>query len=188
MCLKYEQIQCHVWQWRIFTRWKHQFVSALRTISMLRLTVEYIHQIQYEYVSELRTVTMLRMTMESIHQVAISLCVRITNNCHVTYDNGGCSPDGNISMCLHYEQLPCYVWYWRVFTRCQYQYVSVLRTDIFYVWQWRVLNRWQYQYVFALRTVTILRKIVESIHQMAISVCVCINIGYQVTYGSGEYL
>jgi len=133
MCLHYEQLACYVWQWRIFTRWHYQYVSALRTV------------------------TILRMTMESIHQLAISVCVWITNKCHVTYDNGGSSPDDNISMCLHYEQLQCYVWYWRLFTRCQYQYVSALRTDV------------------------LLRMIGEFIHQMTISVCYFIKKSYHVT-------
>jgi len=198
MCLHYEKLPCYVCKWSVFTRWQHQYVSAVRTVTMLRLTVE------------------------SIHQMATSVCVCITNSYHVTYGSGEYSPDGNISMCLRYEQLPCYVWQWRVFTRRQYQYVSAARTVTMlrmavesihqmatsvcvcstnsyhvtygsgeyspdgnismclqheqlpcYVWQWRVFTRWQHLYVSALRTVAMLRMFVESIHQMATSVCVC---------------
>jgi len=103
MCLHYEQLPCYVWQWRVFTRWQHQYVSTLWTVTMLRVTVE------------------------SIHQIATSVCVYIMNSYHVTCDSGEYSPDGNISMCLHYGQLPCYMWQWKVFTRWQHQYVSTLR-------------------------------------------------------------
>jgi len=212
MCLHYQQLPCYVWQWRVFTRWKHQYVSALRTVAMLRMTVGIIHQMatsvcvcgtnsyhvtfdsgeyspngnismclryeqlpcyvwqwrvftkwQHQYVSAVRTVTMLRLTVESIHQMATSVCVWGTNSYHVTFDSGEYSPNGNISMCLQHEQLPCYVWQWIVFTR------------------------WKHQYVSAVRTVTILRMTVESIHQMATSVCVWGTNSYHVTYDSVEY-
>ena len=83
MCLNYEQISCYVWQCGVFTIWHYQCVSALRKF------------------------TMLPMTLEFTHQMAASVYVCITNIYHVTYDSGEYSPDGNISMCLHYQQLPC---------------------------------------------------------------------------------
>jgi len=118
---------------------------------------------QHKYVSALRRVIMLRMAEESIHQMAISVCVCIRKRYHVTYNSGEYSPDGNIRMCLHHEQFP------------------------YYVWQWRVFTRWQHQNVSALRPVTMLLMTVESIEQMATSVCVCITNSYHVRYESGDY-
>jgi len=106
---------------------------------------------------------MLRIAVKSFHQISTSVCDFITNSYHVTYSSGEDSPKCNIKMCLHYEQITCYVWQWGVFTR------------------------WHYQYVSALRKVTMLPMKVEGTYQMAASVCVCITNRYHVTYGSGEY-
>jgi len=92
--------------------------------------------------------------------MATSVCFCNTNRYHVTYNSEEYSQYINISMCLHYEQLPCCVWQWRIFTRLQQHYVSAFRTD------------------------TMLRMAVENIHQMATSVCVCITNSYHVTYDS----
>jgi len=88
----------------LFTRWQHQYVSAIPTDTMLRITVK------------------------NIHKISTSVCVCITNSYHVAYDSGEYSPDYNNIMCLHFEQIPCYVWQWKIFTKWQHQYVSALRT------------------------------------------------------------
>jgi len=74
---------------------------------------------QHQNVSTLRTDNMLRMAVRSIHQMALSVCVSIKKSYHVTNDSGGYLPDGGISLCLHYEQISCYVRQWRVSTRWQ---------------------------------------------------------------------
>jgi len=126
ICLHYENLSFYVWEKRVFTRWQHHYVSAIRTDYMLRITVE------------------------SFHQMVTSVFFCLTNRYHITFKSGEISPVGNISICLHYEQLPCYVW------------------------QWRVFAKWQHQYVYALPTLSMLRIIVKSIQQMVTLVCVCI--------------
>ena len=163
MCLHYEKLPRYLWELRAFNKWQHQYVTALPTVPCYVRQWRIFTRWQHHYMSALRTVTMLCMAEESIHQMVTLVCVWIANSYHVAYESGEYSPDGNISMCLHYEELSCYVGQRRIFTK------------------------WQHQYVSALRTVTMLRIRVESIHQMAISAFVCITNSFHITYDSGEY-
>ena len=138
-------------------------MSTLGTVTMLRVTVESIHQMATSVCDYITNCYYVTFDSGEYSPDSKSVCVYITNIYYVTCDSGDYSPDGNISMCLHYEQLLCYVWQWSVFTR------------------------WQHQYVSTLRTVTMLRVTVESIHQMATSVCVYITNCYYVKCDSGEY-
>jgi len=127
------------------------------------MAVESIYKMAISVCYFIKNISLLRKTVESVHQMAISVCVCMTIGYHVTYDSGDISPDGNISMCLHDYRLPRYVWQWRIFTK------------------------WQYQYECAWLSVTMLGMTRESIHQMAISVWLCMAICYHVTYDCEEY-
>jgi len=52
---------------------------------------------------------MLRIEVKSIHQMTTSVFVFITNNYFITYDSEVYSPEGNNSVCLHYEQIHYYI-------------------------------------------------------------------------------
>ena len=151
------------------------------------MTVENIHQMALSECVCITNIYHITYDIGEYSPNAVRLCVFITNCYHVLYDNGEYSRVGNICMCLNYEQMPCYVWQWRVSTHGNISMCLHYEQLPCYVWHWRLFTRWQYQYVSALRTVTMLRMILEIIHQMPISVCVCITNRCPFTNDRGVY-
>jgi len=123
--LHYEKLPRYIWQWREFTCWQHLYVSALRTVTILRITVKIFHLMAISVFVLITNSYHITYDSKVYSSEATSVCVCIRNSYHVTYYSEEYSPDGNINMYLHYEMLPWYVWQWRVFTRWQHQYVSV---------------------------------------------------------------